>query len=269
MARRILTAAVLIPLALALVLWAPGWLFFLGILPFAYLSLWEYLELMSRAVGAPRRLPVYAVTLVVWVVAAMRPGQLLGVLAIGAMVLIAEILLGKGRMEEVPSSSAVSVLGLTYVGLPFAFILMLRGAEHGHWFLLYLLILVWVGDTAAYFIGRALGRHKLAPAISPGKTVEGTLGGLVLTVAVGYWLFQVWFPQVPSAAFHAVLLPPIVNAAAQLGDLVESGLKRGAGVKDSSSLLPGHGGMLDRVDGLLFAAPALWYYCNGLIWGGF
>jgi phosphatidate cytidylyltransferase len=120
-----------------------------------------------------------------------------------------------------------------------------RASDQGSWILIYLLILVWVGDTAAYFIGRAIGRRKLARTISPGKTIEGTVGSLALTVAVGYWLFHAWFPGVPSAAIHAVLLPLVVNAAAQLGDLAESGLKRGAGVKDSSTLLPGHGGMLD------------------------
>jgi phosphatidate cytidylyltransferase len=269
MVRRILTAAFLIPLALGLVLWAPWWLFFLGLLPFALFSLWEYLELMGRVGSLSLRLPVYVVTLTVWAVAAVRPDQLLAALSVGALILVAAGVLGQGRAEEIPWTSSVSVFGLVYVGLPFAIILLLRGGEQGSWVLLYGLILVWVGDTAAYFVGRAIGRHKLAPAISPGKTVEGTVGGLVVTVAVGYWLFQLWFPAVPSAAIHAFILPLVVNGATQLGDLAESGLKRGAGVKDSSALLPGHGGMLDRVDGLLFAIPALWYYWNGLIWGGF
>lgn len=269
MARRILTAAVLIPLALGLVLWAPWWLFFLGLLPFALFSLWEYLELMGRVGSLPFRLPVYVVTLTVWVVAAFRPDQLLAVVVVGALILIAAGVLGQGRVEEIPWNSAAGVFGLVYVGLPFALILLLRGGEQGRWVLLYGLILVWVGDSAAYFVGRVIGRHKLAPAISPGKTVEGTVGGLVVTVAVGYGLFQLWFAAVPSAAIHALLLPLVVNVVTQLGDLAESGLKRGAGVKDSSALLPGHGGMLDRVDGLLFVIPALWYYWNGLIWGGF
>jgi len=268
MTTRILTAVVLIPLAVALVLWAPQWLFFLGLLPFGLLALWEYLELMGRVGAAPARLPVYLVALLVWFVAAYDSRQLLGVLVAGSLVLFLAAVLRRGGVAEIPSNAAAGVFSLLYVAAPFALMVELRGAG-GSWMLLYLLILVWVGDTAAYFVGRALGRRKLAPTLSPGKTVEGTVGSIVVTVAAGYWLFQTWFAPSGAAALHGWLLPLVVNVSSQLGDLAESALKRSAGVKDSSSLLPGHGGMLDRVDGLLFAAPALWYYWTVLIRGGF
>jgi phosphatidate cytidylyltransferase len=134
--------------------------------------------------------------------------------------------------------------------------------------LLYGLILVWVGDSAAYFGGRALGRHQLAPTLSPGKTWEGTVISLLVTVGFGFWLFCTWFDAAGAHVLHAALLPLVVNLAAQLGDLAESALKRGAGVKDSSNLLPGHGGFLDRADALLFALPALWYYWQLVLGGG-
>jgi len=268
MIRRILTAVVLIPLALALVLWAPQWLFFLGVLPFALLALWEYLELAGRVGTAPARLPVFVVALLVWFVAAYDPRQLLGMVAGGGLLLFLVAVLRRGGVAEIPGNAAAAVFGLVYVAVPFALMLELRGGG-GAKILLYLLVLVWVGDTAAYFAGRAVGWHKLAPALSPGKTVEGTVGSMAVTVAVGYWLFQAWVAPVGAPALHGLLLPLLVNGSSQLGDLAESALKRSAGVKDSSSVLPGHGGMLDRVDGLLFAAPALWYYWSVFIRGAF
>jgi phosphatidate cytidylyltransferase len=120
-----------------------------------------------------------------------------------------------------------------------------------------LLAVVWVGDSAAYFGGRALGRHKLAPEISPNKTVEGSVAGLMGSVAAGIamgtWLLGL------SAAFMAGI-SLVAGIAGQIGDLAESALKRSAGVKDSSTLLPGHGGMLDRLDSLMFAAPVFYWF---------
>ncbi|MFQ5776380.1 MAG: phosphatidate cytidylyltransferase [Terriglobia bacterium] len=266
MTKRILTGLVLIPAVVALVWWAPVWLFLLGMLPFGLLALWEYLELAERAGTGPARLPVYLVALGVWLVAAYRPGDLLAAV-VGASLLFLIVALRRPLTAEILYASAAAVFGLLYIVVPFALVTDLRHMSEGPRALLYLLILVWVGDTAAYFAGRAMGRHKLAPALSPGKTVEGTAASLVATVAAGYWLFRAWFGAFDP--MHAWLLPVVVNVASQGGDLVESALKRGAGVKDSSSLLPGHGGVLDRVDSLLFAAPGVWYYWKLLSGGGF
>ena len=258
MLKRVLTAVVLIPIVLALVLWAPLWLFLLGLLPFALLALWEYLELAARLGAAPARLPVYLAALGLWVVAARWQEHLLAAFIGAGLVLFLLALVRPQMTAEVFWAAAAAVFGLSYVALPFALMLNVRTMLHGGWALLYLLVLIWVTDTAAYFGGRALGRHKLAPSISPGKTMEGTVISLVVTVAAAFYLFRLWFPD--FADVHGLLLGIIVNITAQFGDLAESALKRGAGVKDSSGLLPGHGGMLDRIDSLLFAAPALWYY---------
>ena len=175
--------------------------------------------------------------------------------------------------------AAASAFAIIYVALPFALLAQLRQQWAGAILILYLLIVVWAGDTAAYYAGRLLGRHKLAPRISPGKTWEGTIASFVVSVAVGTWFFssakgvslallrahlidqgQGFFAPQPPDLLTLLILSGLINIAAQLGDLVESLIKRGAGVKDSGALLPGHGGMLDRVDALLFAAPVLWYY---------
>ncbi|MFQ5694878.1 MAG: phosphatidate cytidylyltransferase [Terriglobia bacterium] len=259
---RIATAVLLIPLVIALVLWAPAWLFLLGLLPVVLLALWEYLELAARTGATPGRAPLYLVALAVLVVATFAPGHLFGSVVAGTLVLFAAALFRREKTAEVLWGSASSAFGLLWVALPFALAALVR-SEQGRWALLFLLILVWVSDTAAYFGGRAFGRHKLAASISPGKTVEGTLASALAALAVGYWLFTRWFPDSP--AVHAFALPLVVNLAAQVGDLAESGVKRSAGVKDSSGLLPGHGGVLDRIDALLFALPALWYYWKLLL----
>lgn len=267
MIKRILTALVLIPLVLAVVWWAPRWLFFLGVLLFALVTLWEYLELVGRLGSTPARLPVYLVALGVWLVAAYRPAHLLAAIVGGSLLLFALAIVRRERIAEVHAASAAATFGLLYIAVPFALVLDLRAQEQGPRALLYLLLLLWVGDTAAYLSGRALGRHKLAPTLSPGKTAEGTAISLGATVAAGFWLFRRWFGGFGEA--HALLLPMLVNIVAQFGDLAESALKRAAGVKDSSGLLPGHGGLLDRLDSLLFAAPVLWYYWILLTRGGF
>jgi len=155
----------------------------------------------------------------------------------------------------------------------------LRQQWAGAFYILYLLLVVWAGDIFAYFVGKSIGRHLMAPRISPKKTWEGAIASIVASVGVGCLLFRYALP-VSSALLRAgliekrdgifgleqpamgpiVVLTIVINVAAQLGDLVESLIKRGAGVKDSGALLPGHGGMLDRIDALLFATPVLWYY---------
>ncbi len=145
---------------------------------------------------------------------------------------------------------ASALLWIAVQGLAF----IPRHFEQGNWLLLYLMTLVWVADIGAYFSGRALGRHKLAPAISPGKSIEGVIGGLLLN---GAWISLVWFYSGGwSLGYGSFLLIGLVTVGfSVVGDLFESVLKREAGVKDSSQLLPGHGGVLDRIDSLIAATP--------------
>jgi len=154
--------------------------------------------------------------------------------------------------ESSISGVGATVFGSLYIGLGFSSALAIRLFVGGRWFLLSLLILIWVSDTSAFAIGKALGKTRLAPKISPGKTWEGALGSLVVVVAVAVFL--------PGAGdfrgIFKVLFALVVWLAALVGDLFESSLKREAGLKDSGSLLPGHGGLLDRLDSLLLAAPA-------------
>jgi phosphatidate cytidylyltransferase len=165
-------------------------------------------------------------------------------------------------LREYPGAAGSTIFGIIYVALTLSCLVPLRfsprfsqtGTGRELTFLLFLVI--WAGDIFAYFVGRLAGRTPLAPQISPHKTVEGSVGGLAGSLLAGS-AFARWFWH--PAHFGAVILLIVVIAfAGQLGDLAESALKRGADVKDSGSLLPGHGGLLDRVDSLLFGAPALW-----------
>lgn len=154
---------------------------------------------------------------------------------------------------------AVSVLGIMYIGYGFRFLLLTR--HSGLDLLLFVLFVVWATDIGAYMIGRKLGKHKLAPSISPNKTIEGALGGVVMALIVGF-IYLTYYPQNYNTGWM-LALTVVLSVAGQLGDLVESAFKRYYNVKDSGNLLPGHGGILDRFDSLLFVLPIL--YFSGLI----
>ncbi len=152
------------------------------------------------------------------------------------------------------------VQGLVYIPLAFSFVVQVRRLDHGLAWLFLILAVTWMGDTGAYFAGRAAGRHKLFERVSPKKTWEGAAGGMlaaVLTVCA----FKLWW--LPSLTWgHAVALGIVLDTMGVLGDLVESMFKRSFGVKDSGWIMPGHGGLLDRVDSLLFTAPTAWIYAT-------
>jgi phosphatidate cytidylyltransferase len=265
---RILTAAVLIPLVILLLFRGPFWLVSLAAAGVAILACWEYLGLADGS-GAqtPRWLVLIAVA-ALFAIGFYRPGMLMEGFSACAFVLFAVIAF-RSPLERVLLDTAASIFGLLYIGYALATIPLIWAAEHGPSLLLLLFCVVWSGDTAAMYVGRSLGKRKLVPKLSPNKTWEGSLasvaGSLLATVLL-LLLAQLLLRHNVAGVLsydgswaHWLVLAVILNVAAQLGDLVESALKRGAKVKDSGSLLPGHGGVLDRVDALLLAAPVLWY----------
>lgn len=249
---RVLTALVLIPLVLVLVVWAPRWLFSAIVTLVAVATLREYLALAAQSGLGPLTWFSYAATavLVFWAPLAESPA----LLVLMALALAARPV---RSLEKALPGAASSVMGVLYVGLPLAMLSDLRRLYDGPRWVIYVLALTWVSDTAAYFGGRAFGRHKLAPRISPGKTWEGAVASLAVSLAFGM-AYLAWMRPEMGLAWSGSI-SAAVNIAGQAGDLVESAVKRGAGAKDSGSMLPGHGGLLDRIDALLFAVPALWY----------
>ena len=169
-------------------------------------------------------------------------------------------LFAKEPLQEAMTALAVTVFGLMYVSWLFLHLTLLRGLPHGKQYVFYLLILVWAGDSGAYYVGKSLGKHPLSPVISPKKTIEGAIGGTAATLLASIIAKYTFLPQM--SMLHAVTLGLLLAVVAQIGDLCESLLKRSVNIKDSGTLLPGHGGILDRVDGLIFAAPVLYYYAQ-------
>ncbi len=262
---RVLSGAALVLLAIAVVWFAPAPIFFVVAEVLLLLAFIEYARL-CRTVGLP--LPVVAsgaatllasvgITSTLWIneVASER-AVLLDAMLMSTFVVLASLSLvsfstGRGDRDAL-GRAAASVFPLLYLGLPVGALIAIRDMR-GPRALFLLMLTVMVSDTAQYYTGRAFGRRPLAPTISPKKTVEGAAGGFVfgtlLMAVVGHW----WLPAVPLAI--RIVLGAVVVALGIAGDLFESMLKRSAGVKDSSSLIPGHGGVLDRIDALLFAAP--------------
>ncbi|MGB8887964.1 MAG: phosphatidate cytidylyltransferase [Candidatus Korobacteraceae bacterium] len=326
--KRVLTAVILIPLVVLALFKAPLWLFTLLVLGVALLAAREYLGIVRAQGFRPLYLTSY-VFLVLSFVAFYLIAQLLttmpfdaggvGVEAgifglalfyglpfvtiLGPLVFLLDSLRREPLSQSLPDA-AISYMLMPYVGFTLGLLLVLRASPNGALYVLYLMLLVWCGDIAAYYVGRAIGKHKLAPRISPGKSWEGSVASVIGAVVVGLVLFHFINPvanafrsaHLLTATVHSQMrsvamlnntnapavgnrplvfeLSPvwlvalyaiIVNSVAQLGDLVESALKRGAGVKDSGTLLPGHGGVLDRIDALLFALPVgLIFYIAGM-----
>lgn len=264
---RILTALVLIPLVIALLFSGLFWLVTVATAAVAVLACWEYLGLAEgNGARAPRWLVLAAVA-ALFPIGFYRPGMLMeGFSALGFMLLV--VVVFRSPLERVLPDAAVSLFALLYIGYALATIPLIYAAEHGPSLLLMLLCVVWSGDTTALYVGRSLGKRKLAPRLSPNKTWEGSIasvgGSLIVTVLL--ILIARWMQEhnltglsYDGSWVHWLVLAVVLNVAAQVGDLAESALKRGANVKDSGSLLPGHGGVLDRIDALLLAAPVLWY----------
>jgi phosphatidate cytidylyltransferase len=279
--KRVATAAVLIPFVVGLVLLGSTAWVALALALVTMLALFEYFSLGEAIGHRAYRFWTATCALVLvylqWVVAIEPTYQLAGGLALhraigrfagglagvqGAFFLfvagVAALTLGTKRpLVEALPAAGVSSSGLLLVAFPLSFAVRLHGlGREGPWLLLFALTITWAGDTLAYFVGRAIGKHALAPHLSPKKTWEGTAASFVASLLVGM-AFGRWL----SAPLpHLLAMAGVGNVAGQVGDLLESAYKRSAGVKDSGSLLPGHGGVLDRIDALILAIPVVWYY---------
>jgi phosphatidate cytidylyltransferase len=270
---RVLTAVVAAPVVLALAWWG-DWPFGLLVLAGALLIQWEVYEMMNAGGGKPRRLL----------------GMILGALSILSIlvpavwplvVVVLLVLIGRIPFEHVHEDPLVSladtVFGAVYPTALLGYVLRLRVADgldiaqsEAFWLTLSLFFLVWATDTFAYYVGKYFGRQALAPRVSPNKTWEGAAGGLVGTILTAVVLrvapLDAFGKTEPVLAFLAwpnvVVLALICGILGPLGDLAESKLKRSVSVEDSGTLLPGHGGLLDRFDSMIFAAPVAYLYLS-------
>jgi len=279
--KRVATAAVLVPLVVSLVLWGSTAVVAMAIALFTLLALFEYFAL-GEAIGhrAYRFWTGICALLLIYAQwrAASEPAFSLGPgliahergrsLAAGALPLDAVFFLfvlgvavltltTKRPLVDILPAAGISSSGFMLVAFPLSFAIRLHGlGAQGPALLLFAMVIIWVSDTAAYFVGRAAGKHPMAPQLSPKKTWEGAVAGFVGSLAAAL----VFMPWVNVPLVHLLGMAALGNVAGQMGDLLESGYKRSAGIKDSGSLLPGHGGVLDRIDALILAIPVVWYY---------
>lgn len=293
MLKRVATALVLIPVVLLLVLHASVPVLALTTSIIALLTARELLKLTEAYGVMPYYRATYVAVAAVFAILAIDAGQQKPLLSTGVFVYSAAFLacvvpfiflslsMRRGDLSSAYPSAAASSFTFVYAALPLAFLVQLRQQPSGAIFIIYVLLVVWAGDIFAYFIGKSLGKTLLAPRISPKKTWEGAIASVAASVLIGTiflrdsvqistWLLNHGWIERRDGIFGlekpevwpVIILSFILNIAAQFGDLVESLIKRGAGVKDSGAILPGHGGMLDRVDALLFAAPIMWLYAS-------
>ena len=263
--KRILTAIVLVPFLVFIVGFTSPLFFALLVAVAGALALEEFFSIATKGGLEPDRLWGHILSPALIAFFHFCPRNQSSVLLL--LVWSACLLLGLGltrgeRLARVLPGSSATLLGLVYIPTTLGLLVAVRSnvtlGEDAHRWIFFFLLVVWFGDTGAYYVGRTLGSHKLAPRISPNKTVEGAAGGLMGSAAAALLSKKIFLPG--ASVLSLLILSGILGLASQLGDLAESALKRGAGVKDSSNLLPGHGGMLDRIDGILFAAPVLFGY---------
>lgn len=251
--KRVLTAVLLAPVIIAVVLLAPSWIFYPVVAIVALLCFHEF----SGIVRAHGMEPPGWAAMVLGLALMLIPGAGPGSLVVALLIVLALSLRLDSLNKVLPYAGGVA-LGWLYAFGPWRCAIGLW--KLSPYWLLYSLALNWVGDSAAYYAGRALGRHKLAPRVSPAKSVEGSLASMLASMAFG-WVWLHWAsPGTPLVKI--LLFSAVANVAGQIGDLAESAMKRGAGIKDSGNLLPGHGGWLDRVDSSLFSMPVIYFLLN-------
>jgi phosphatidate cytidylyltransferase len=266
--KRILTAIVALPILLYTV-WTSTPYFFVALTAAAVvIALNEFYHLASKVGCRPVAAAGYVAALLViacFVFDYERPACIVAVIAALAIMSLAVEVFRSEDMSRSLASVSATVMGVVYTAILAGFLVGVRMTpdtadtpQLAAKLLTMFFAMVMLTDTGAYYTGRSVGRHKLAPRVSPGKTIEGSIGGFISAALAGIASKLIFFPEIPAS--HAAALGALVGIVSQIGDLSESLLKRGSAVKDSGSIFPGHGGMLDRVDSIVFTAPLLYYY---------
>lgn len=278
--KRLLTGAVLIPIIVAIVWWSPTELVAILAMAVTGLALFEFFALAERAGLHAYRLWTLVSSLAIFFAqwasvqgysftltrdlrlvrlspALAPPLELVLVVFVIGLALI--VFSSQRPLKDALGDMGASATALLFIALPLSTTVRLAAVDAiGPRLLLFALVLVWVGDTLAYFVGKYFGRWHMAPALSAGKTWEGAAANFLGSVGVG----AAFAGPLVIDPWQCMAMAGLANIAGQIGDLLESAYKRSAGVKDSGTLLPGHGGMLDRIDALILAAPVVWYYFN-------
>jgi len=257
--QRELTSVLALPLLIWIVGWADGRIYTGLIVVISIVAQYEFLTLGERK-GYPVH-KVLSILLMLFLLSTFVLTQLSVEIGVFAVLLFipAAYVFGRSAVEDGLPASAVCVLGTLYVGMLSGALLRLRlDFAEGSKLIFFLLIVVWMCDAGAYYVGKRFGKRSLSPRVSPKKTVEGLIGGVLFSILGAAIIHFTFFPSFPL--LHAVIAAVLLSIAGVIGDLAESLWKRSAAVKDSGTLIPGHGGFLDRLDSILFTAPILYTY---------
>jgi len=258
--RRFYSALVFIPLLYVGIRYSPPWLFSLLIGTIALFALWEFLSLyFSDTCSMPTK--VLSCLIVALLLGAMHKGLpqiwLVGMLGIIAIIMAGFFISPATTKQRLPGWTAY-IFAVLYVGLLLGYYPLLRNLENGVALVFFVIIVTWLSDIGGFFVGKTLGKYPLAPRLSPQKTIEGLLGGVLFSI-IGAIISQFTFVPFFSLG-QCIMLGVSLALLGAIGDLGESAIKRSVSVKDSGTIIPGHGGVLDRVDSLLFTGPAMYYY---------
>lgn len=256
--RRIYTILVLVPLLYAVIRYSPP-LAFSGVVVLAGgLALFEFYRLCFGARSHSWLIGIGLTGFAALILGTHRPDIIVPTLLATLVCIISVPLLSRSPLEQSLRDGAMTLFGVLYLGLTLGTLSMTRLLPLGEWLIFFLLLVTWASDTGAYLVGTLYGRHRLAPTISPKKTVEGLVGGLIAAIIAGYAARWWFLPDL--SGLDCLILATLLTITGLWGDLTESAMKRSVGMKDSGGILPGHGGMLDRLDSLLFTAPVFYYY---------
>lgn len=256
--RRIYTILVLVPLLYAVIRYSPP-LAFSGVVMLAGgLALFEFYRLCFGSRSHSWLIGIGLTGFAALILGTHRPDIIVPTLLATLVCIISVPLLSRSPLEQSLRDGAITLFGVLYLGLTLGTLSMTRLLPLGEWLIFFLLLVTWASDTGAYLVGTLCGRHRLAPTISPKKTVEGLVGGLITAIIAGYAARWWFLPDL--SGLDCLILATLLTITGLWGDLTESAMKRSVGMKDSGGILPGHGGMLDRLDSLLFTAPVFYYY---------
>jgi phosphatidate cytidylyltransferase len=227
----------------------------------AIFAMGEYLRIVfDKPVSFTIKIISYTVSMALIITACLGSWEILFlILAMNLMALAVFVLFGFAGNPAVFDSIAKQVLGVVYIPVSLSLLIFIKELDKGIFWIIWLLMVVFANDTGAFYSGTFFGKHKLSPNISPNKTIEGSLGGVIASMIIGFIGCQIFFNDL-SLTFLTLPASFLIAIAGQIGDLFESAMKRASNIKDSGWILPGHGGMLDRIDGLLLAIPVLYVY---------
>ena len=262
--KRWLTAIILGPLVLGIIIKGSTLLLAVMVSSVAIFSVREYLRIVfandALPASQPLKLISYAISMVLVIGACLGSWQFLFlVLALNLLSMSLFVLSRFPSDPHVFDTISRQILGIVYIPVSLALLVFLKEMEGGTFWIVWLLIVIFANDTGAFYTGTFFGKHKLAPNISPKKTIEGSLGGIAASMLAGFIFCLIFFHDL-SLAFLTIPGSLMLAVVGQIGDLFESAMKRASGIKDSGRLLPGHGGILDRIDGVLPAIPVLYAY---------